>query len=441
MGSYFERKERNAVNRTHAENYGEKIEFLEKNDFENQFPNPFDLINEVLKIGKVGYSLKKVELSEYIKTGTYNPVFINLEGDEVDIQSFSSGEKVLVSLALAIFNSKGKYSVKSHLNCLLFDEIDASLHPSMTKKLIDVVQEHFLPRGIRVILTTHSPTTVALSPENSLYLMVKENGKTIFQKTNKSDALRELLDGVRSVDIRCEVKRYIFTEAITDRLFYSEVYRLLRDYISSAITMEFISTEKRKSSGSEDGGVGLLKKIVSSLRKKGNNDIFGIVDWDREDNKIEGIFPHCEREMYSLENIVLAPYFIGILLLREGFLNSSDIISNSPPGHIEFVKNIENIVALSKYVENKVFGEDQGEIREITLINEEKIPIGEKYRHCKGHELKRKLKETFPKLKKYNNPSTLVEHIIKSIFKDFFNLLPKGTLNVLMRIEKAQKTS
>lgn len=46
---------------------------------------------------------------------------------------------------------------------LLLDELDASLHPSMIKNMIGVIEDIFLEQGIKVILVTHSPSTIALT--------------------------------------------------------------------------------------------------------------------------------------------------------------------------------------------------------------------------------------------------------------------------------------
>jgi len=58
---------------------------------------------------------------------------------------------------------------------LLLDEVDASLHPSMIKNLLDVIEKIFLKNGCKVILATHSPTTVALAPEESIYEISKQD--------------------------------------------------------------------------------------------------------------------------------------------------------------------------------------------------------------------------------------------------------------------------
>lgn len=82
---------------------------------------------------------------------------------------------------------------------LLLDEIDASLHPSMIKNMLSVIRDVFLINGIKVILVTHSPTTVALSDEASIFVMNK-GGKNRIEKKNKKDALSILTEGFATLE-------------------------------------------------------------------------------------------------------------------------------------------------------------------------------------------------------------------------------------------------
>ena len=98
-----------------------------------------------------------------------------------------SEKRTLMALAMLIF--------KAQLNnippqVLLLDEIDASLHPSMIERMIHVIQTLFIEKyGMKVILATHSPTTVALGPEDSIFVISNEDGQTVIQKQDKRKAI------------------------------------------------------------------------------------------------------------------------------------------------------------------------------------------------------------------------------------------------------------
>ena len=101
---------------------------------------------------------------------------------------------------MALIASIYKASSDNHFpDALLLDEIDASLHPSMIRNLIEAIQDIFLKSGTKVILVTHSPTTVALAPEESVYVMNKE-GENRIEKRTRGDALSILTEGFATLE-------------------------------------------------------------------------------------------------------------------------------------------------------------------------------------------------------------------------------------------------
>ena len=89
--------------------------------------------------------------------------------EEIDFGDLSSGEKVLLSLAFYLFSSREKNTFPK---LLLLDEPDAHLHPSMSKQFLDVVKNILVDKyGVQVIMTTHSPSTVILAPNDAIYEM------------------------------------------------------------------------------------------------------------------------------------------------------------------------------------------------------------------------------------------------------------------------------
>ncbi len=69
----------------------------------------------------------------------------------------------------------------------------------MMRNMLDVVKNVFLSQGVEVILVTHSPTTIALAPEDSLYIMNREGSKRV-EKTSRQDALAILTQGFATID-------------------------------------------------------------------------------------------------------------------------------------------------------------------------------------------------------------------------------------------------
>lgn len=87
-------------------------------------------------------------------------------GDVIPAGSLSSGEAIILALILLVHSwTDGK----AFPRVLLLDEVDASLHPSTTRILVQVLNQMSKDLGVSVIVATHSPTTVALAPDNALF--------------------------------------------------------------------------------------------------------------------------------------------------------------------------------------------------------------------------------------------------------------------------------
>lgn len=109
----------------------------------------------------------------------------------ISVNDLSSGEQTLLALASSIWTleeNKGKPAL------VLLDEVDASLHPSMTNALMTAVSEVMLSRGIKVILATHSPSTVALAPAGSVIYLDRTNGID-FKAITNAEAVESLTEG------------------------------------------------------------------------------------------------------------------------------------------------------------------------------------------------------------------------------------------------------
>lgn len=120
-------------------------------------------------------------------------------GEIVDYNSLSSGEQSIVQFVIW---SYGQDFRGNRLDTMVLDEPDAHLHPSMCKMMVEIFSEMSAKKevgggGIRIIITTHSPSTVAFTPEGSLFVMQREAGnKRVIKPTTSEDAVEILSDGI-----------------------------------------------------------------------------------------------------------------------------------------------------------------------------------------------------------------------------------------------------
>jgi len=163
---------------------------------------PWEIINDFLSAYRGGtYSItypSSISVAALAnKSFSFKPELVNNEKKiAVSYDDLSSGEKVLFMLALCMFKASTE-SVFPKL--LLLDEIDATLHPSMIKNLLAVIQDVLLRKGTKVVLATHSPTTVALVPEECIFV-VNPCGPKRIEKAAKNDAIQILTEGYMTME-------------------------------------------------------------------------------------------------------------------------------------------------------------------------------------------------------------------------------------------------
>lgn len=125
--------------------------------------------------------------------------FQGKDGEIVDYNSLSSGEQAIVQFVIWSF---GQDFRGNRLNTMVLDEPDAHLHPSMCKMMVEIFSEISANKekggsGIRIILTTHSPSTVAFTPEGSLFVMQREaDNNRVIRPTTSENAVEILSDGI-----------------------------------------------------------------------------------------------------------------------------------------------------------------------------------------------------------------------------------------------------
>lgn len=125
--------------------------------------------------------------------------FKGKEGEIIDYNSLSSGEQAIVQFVIW---SYGQDFRGNRLNTMVLDEPDAHLHPSMCKMMVEIFSEMSAKKeigggGIRIIITTHSPSTVAFTPEGSLFVIQREaDNKRVIRPTTSEDAVEILSDGI-----------------------------------------------------------------------------------------------------------------------------------------------------------------------------------------------------------------------------------------------------
>jgi hypothetical protein len=336
---------------------------------------------------------------------------------------------VLTSLALILYGKEEK----RFPNLLLLDEADASLHPSMSKQMIDSLQNVFVKKlGIKVILTTHSPSTVAIAPEESIYVMDKIEKR--LKKSVKDDALKILTGGIPNLSIDYKSHRQIFVESPTDAIYYQTIYNKMNASNSLIRKLYFISAGYGKSNCDQ------VIDIVEKLQNAGNKTSYGIVDWDNKDTSRKNILIHGNKRRYSIENFIFDPIYLAILLIERkyGLLKSAILIEDTENQYdlISSTKAQSAIDFIIKQFESKC----RGIVNDKSLVDciysdNVTLKIPNWYLSHNGHDLKNKMVEIFPPLQAIKDGGEYeIELSLIKIIAKVYPFVPKESIDLINKL-------
>ena len=407
-----------------------KVKFLSEASFLKRYGEaPWEFVNKIIAEAKLNYHINSPVNQD--RDAPFELKLVNdINGAEINFNDLSGGEKVLMSLALSLYNSN--YDIE-YPQVLLMDKPDAPLHPSMTKQFLQVIENVFVKgKNVKVILTTHSPSTVALAPENSLYQMNKNNPRIV--KTTKDKALKILTFGVPSLSITYENRRQVFVESNNDVKFYERVYEKLRDKLVDEISINFIS-----SGVGGQGNCDQVKEIVNQLTRYGNNFIYGIVDWDLKNNGNDHIKVLGYKKRYSIESYIFDPLLLAAFLLREKYIERQNVGLQQHETYTDFIhfdsdklQSIVNFILLA--LKDKLTSQDTTS-QACTLVNSKSVSIPNWYLMCNGHDLELAIKEEYQPLKKYTKEGELKSKIIETVIDDIPSMLSVDLMELLLGIQ------
>lgn len=268
---------------------------------------PWTVLREIIYISKLPF-----EINDPADCSLWDNFELKLvhavTKQQIKFVDLSSGEKILLSLIFYLYQSQEKQIFPK---LLLMDEPDAHLLPSMAQQFLNVVKDVLVGKfNIQVIMTTHSPSTVVLTPEQSLFEM-SINEPRIKPSPSKNHSVALLTSGLVYVG---DGTKYFLVEDHADVDFYNYVYnKLISEYkITADIPLVFIKASTNESSG----GKAAVSSWVEKLRTSGLTAIIhGLIDKDSGNTAGDGIFTI---ERYSIENYLIDPLVIYAALMEAG---------------------------------------------------------------------------------------------------------------------------
>jgi len=268
--------------------------------------DPINIFNKLCKSFDIKY-----KLDPFVSVrSSYSPFLVNSSGDKINWSDLSSGEKVILRIICWLFYNQLEKAAYPKL--LVLDEPDAHLSPAMIHRMLNTIQNTLIEEmGISVIMTTHSPNTVALAEEKSLYeLRLGRSGKHNIVKISRKEALTTFSDGLLFVE---EDTRLVFVEGKDDVSFYENALKvgIVKYSVRSIPSIKFIPASKKNPA---HGGCEEVKKTLDRFEDTSiERLVYGIIDNDNS-NTPKGNLLVLDR--YAIENYLFDPIVsVGTLVL------------------------------------------------------------------------------------------------------------------------------
>lgn len=396
-------------------------------------PKPWEEMNHILMKFDLHFRIQPPVLSQMLPP---NPTIVNSIGDRVDLGNLSSGEKTLLTLAFGVYNLKSAKDNVTKPAYILLDELDAFLHPSMIRQLLHTLQSISSEWDISVVMTTHSPTTVALSPEGSLFVVERDtDGQVSIEHRSKDKALSVLLRSVPCLSFDYENHKQVFVESKNDKYIYEAIKDTLDDQLDKEIAIHFVS-----SGTNELGSCEQVKRIVGEFRQGGCKSVFGIIDWDKTNQPNDQILILGAPSRYAIENYVFDPIAIAAYLANNKLVNASLIgLDESELNRPLNLWTLDVWQKASSFVVEKVLGASSSALKAceypIGCINI-RVDYIELHPHDAGG-LFEKLKAAYAPLSRFRKDHELAREIVNVIYLRHCELISSDFLCLLRKLERS----
>ena len=407
------------------EKKGQQNKVLTDEEFEKLYgPKPWELINRMLSRSGLTYQVNHPEGSNKELDFKLHLTDVNT-GTEIQVNDLSTGEKVLMSLALSIYNTKEE---TARPDVLLLDEPDAALHPEFSKVLVSAIEESIVKEAkVKVIISTHSPMTVVLAPEESIFLMDKNRSKPV--KITKQQAVNILTKDLDNVRLSIENRRQVFVESKYDVQYYNRIVPLIWTQLPTV--PQFLPPKSSSGSNCDE-----VSSIVNSLRGLGNDLVYGIKDYDTTNHTSPFVFVLGENQRYAIDNYVFDPIYVALLLVREKILKTETL--GLPPLSYVQLSQLDDagIQTMIEYVIDTL-GFNTGNQVEYTVQTGKNYIATKEYFLFNGHDLEAKIKDTWKPLNgiAQGGDNVLKNHVLDTVWTDYPEFISTDLVDLFMKIQ------
>ncbi|MEW5215250.1 ATP-binding protein [Escherichia coli] len=413
---YIKRKNQNDYNKWMARERNTSSGYYIEPQFIKVFgEKPWILVNEILDEIFLGKFKINIPDENSLNYNYHANLMLSKDETVISTSQLSSGEKTLLWLTSMLFTCQYHKISSTNSRIILLDEPDVYLHPKMVLQMYNIFKYYTSKFDAAIIITTHSPTSVALAPEDNVYHV---NNNSIAQ-INKDRAISDLLDGVTQISLNPENRRQVFVESQYDVNVYQRLYSRLvhrSKIIDPMISISFISAGSKVPKERLIGKAkqilkvhdeSLLEEFVSLVNGVGNCDqviaqvealvtenenytVRGIIDWDKENNPSEHIKVFAHEYAYSIENITLDPICILLLIHTRNPLSRTMMdICGKDIYWSEWLKNKELLQeSVDRFILN-IFNRPNNKNAKLKYMSQLELETDLEYLTMQGHALEK----------------------------------------------------
>lgn len=420
--------------RAMAENEGKP--WMSDADWRSKYgEDPVTMINQVLA---PRYEVRGFDLAFESRRKSLKLELFNQEGTSVTPSALSGGEQIMFGLVVALFNGPSGMP-----DALLLDEVAAPLHPRMMGEFLTMLSNRFVKGfGLPTILTTHSPSLVAVAEDHQVHLMESHGERHSIRSISRDDAIGRLTAGVPALRVSVENRRQVFVEDQNDVTWFEGIYEALRGEIPPAVGLSFVATATRRGLGRS--GASAVSEMVRTLASSGAPTVRGVIDWDGTHKADDVVAVLAEGRRYAIENCILDPLAVAAALARVGrgkgpLTKLTDFVNPDELRAQESVNEIENSLIAAGQIQPEAHTRTP-----VEYCGGLRLSVADWYLRANGHELVHALLRALPALGEYAKGGTdeererrLMTGIVSMVFRETFHVIPIEFRELFVRLQQA----
>ncbi|WP_155742416.1 hypothetical protein [Variovorax paradoxus] len=182
--------------------------------------------------------------------------------------------------------------------------------------------------------------------------------------------------------------------------------------------------------------------ISSLLRGAGNRTVIGLIDWDLKNKPDANVLILGLDDRYAIDNYILDPVAVGLLLLREGVVSPDVFGLNAEAGYLSIAQADSDIlvkiaVKIVSDIHKRLKEKEKEDVVSLKFQYAEgfSIELPRWLAVLQGHRLEAVIKEAYPALLRYRGEPDLKRDVIGKIFKDRPGLIPVAIVDTMKAIQ------